>query len=220
MAKHVFTRKIELELPYIDSFVDYHDIDHEVNNLNEQVGKNTIKAEELNLEDYGYEFPGEYYAIFWTGRKPSAKVIAKLLEPFGLMRFEEEINEEQLKKLNDLKEEYRNYFLQGNGYNFRAKVTGDIYVDIWPDWDNGLDFSIISYNFVSVRNYKNIQLLVALLNSADFDCDTKMQLFYSLKEVKEYGERIKNFANRSDKLAKELDVDSHGFFDEHFLSME
>lgn len=219
MAKHVFTRKIELELPYIDSFMDYHDIDHEVDNLNEQIGKNAVKAEEINLEDYGYEFPGEYYAIFWTGRKPSVKTINELLKPFDLERFEEEINEEQLKKLNALKEEYRDYFVKDNGYNFRAKVTEDIYVDIWPDWDNGLDFSIVSYKFVSVRNYKNIQLLVALLNSAEFNYETKMQLFYSLKEVKEYGEHIKNFADRSDKLAKELDDDPYGFFEEHFMSM-
>lgn len=69
--------EITATFPQVGSFDDYHAIDHLVNDLN----KLGILDQKVRCAEVG--FSGEYWGVFYIGRKPAKAVIKELLDAAG-----------------------------------------------------------------------------------------------------------------------------------------
>ena len=61
--------------PIVEEFRDYHDIDEFADNLNKVFNKRVRCAE--------VGFSGDYWGVFYVGRKPTKAVIKELLDKAG-----------------------------------------------------------------------------------------------------------------------------------------
>ena len=72
--------------PYIDDFVDYHDIQMKVDAQRPKDGQPRYKGYEIDPEKFGYEFNDaysgclRYFAVFYIGVRPSRKEMKDLLD--------------------------------------------------------------------------------------------------------------------------------------------
>ena len=65
---------LTIQMPFVESFSDYHEIDEEQRNLKKLSGKKTnICCKEIG-------FDGDYWGVFWIrGNKPSVDEIREML---------------------------------------------------------------------------------------------------------------------------------------------
>ncbi len=71
------TTSITATFPIVDSFWDYHEIDY----LAAEINKLGMFDKKIRCEEVG--FCGDYWGVFYVGRKPAKAVIDKMLADAG-----------------------------------------------------------------------------------------------------------------------------------------
>jgi len=78
--------KVEIEFPFVESFGDYHDIEHEERQL-QKYHDTDVLAIELGMSDT------RYYGVFYLkGQKPTMEEVMLMLEGNGFDINRDEIN--------------------------------------------------------------------------------------------------------------------------------
>lgn len=65
------------QFPFVESFTDYHDIDYHAEDLTKRFNRR------IGFAEIGFCENGNYWGIFYVGRKPKKAVIKQLLNDDG-----------------------------------------------------------------------------------------------------------------------------------------
>lgn len=63
----------------ISEYKDYHIVKQDADLLSDVSGKK-IKGMEIDIEDYGYKFTGEYSGVFYISKKPTKQEIRAAID--------------------------------------------------------------------------------------------------------------------------------------------
>lgn len=69
--------KLKIKFPFVESFNDYHSITYKMDDLNEVLTPK-VKSAEIG-------FDGNYWGLFYVGKKPSKKVVDSMLKSAGFV---------------------------------------------------------------------------------------------------------------------------------------
>lgn len=72
--------ELQVVLPFVEYFDDYHEISYYLDKLKTSLNCKKLKGEEFTFDNYS----GEYWAVFFIGKRPSKKELELLVQKRGL----------------------------------------------------------------------------------------------------------------------------------------